>query len=86
MGRLLKHNGQGAWVNHTQGHNVQPGNQNLTSVPKCDIGQRPADLNQTREWLKPVNFPGRHDEEELFVLELTELSPVQGSTRDSWKV
>ena len=34
MGRLLKHNVQGAWVNHAQRDYVQPANQNVTSVLK----------------------------------------------------
>ena len=32
-----------------------------------------------------MKFPGRQEEEEFFLGELTELSAVQGSTRDSWK-
>ena len=33
----------------------------------------------------PGNFPGRQEEEEFFLGELTELYAVQGSTGDSWK-
>ena len=52
MGRILtclKHNVQGtAWVNYTKRDNVQPENQNVSSVPKKNIGQTLADHNQTR--------------------------------------
>ena len=33
-----------------------------------------------------VNFPGRQEQDEFFLGELTELSAVRGSTGDSWKV
>ena len=32
-----------------------------------------------------VKFPGRQEEEEFFLGELTEISAVRGSTGDSWK-
>jgi len=41
--------------------------------------------SQSDKRVGEVNFPGRQQEEEFFLGELTELSAAQGGTGDSWK-
>ena len=83
MGRLLKHNGQGAWVNHTQ--RDCPARESKCN--KCSkVGHwAKACRSPSDKRVGEVNFPGRQEEGEFFLGELTELSAAQRSTKDSWK-